>query len=199
MKISPLDIKKQEFAIKFRGYSPDEVHSYLEMVAEEYETVIKKNRDLELRVEMLEERLDNYKRMESVLQETLITTQRTAEETKANAEKRAQTIIAEAKLDAQKVNNETNERLSRIRREVADLNAQRDSFLVNFRSLLESQVSLLDLIEKKVTTKEEPVPVRRKTDLSDEELEKIVNEFERKIGLDESDDDNGKGRSRKEI
>lgn len=193
MKISPLDIKKQEFATKFRGYNPDEVHSYLEMVAEEYDEVLRKSRDLEQRVATLEERLDNYKRMENVLQETLITTQKTAEETKANAEKRAQAILAEARLDAQRLTNENNERLAKVRREIADLTTQRDSFAVSFRSLLESQISLLDLLEKRSTQKEEEiVPVRRKVDLSDEELEKIVSEFERKIGLDEGAGNGGK-------
>jgi cell division initiation protein len=193
MKISPLDIKKQEFATKFRGYSPDEVHSYLEMVAEEYEEVIRKNRDLEQKVLLIEERLENYKRMENVLQETLITTQKTAEETKANAEKRAQTMIAEAKLEGQRITNDINERLAKIRREIADLTNQRDTFAVSFRSLLDSQLALLNLIEKKHAQKEEEViPTRRKVDLSDEELEKIVSEFERKIGLDESDAGNGR-------
>lgn len=197
MKISPLDIKKQEFAKKFRGYSPDEVHSYLEMVAVEYEDMIRKSRDLEQKVGMLEERLDHYKRMENVLQETLITTQRAAEETKAAAEKRAKTIISEAKMEAQRIANENNEKLGKVRRDIADLTNQRDSFAVSFRSLLESQISLLNILEKKGTTREEVVPARRKADLSDEELDNIVNEFERKIGLAEDDPDNGgKGRIR---
>jgi cell division initiation protein len=197
VKISPLDIKKQEFAKKFRGYSPDEVHSYLEMVAVEYEDMIRKSRDLEQKVGMLEERLDHYKRMENVLQETLITTQRAAEETKAAAEKRAKTIISEAKMEAQRIANENNEKLGKVRRDIADLTNQRDSFAVSFRSLLESQISLLNILEKKGTTREEVVPARRKADLSDEELDNIVNEFERKIGLAEDDPDNGgKGRIR---
>ncbi|OGC92866.1 MAG: hypothetical protein A2W25_06720 [candidate division Zixibacteria bacterium RBG_16_53_22] len=192
MKISPLDIKKQEFATKFRGYSPDEVHSYLEMVAEEYDEVLRKSRDLEQKVLMLEERLDHYKRMENVLQETLITTQKTAEETKSNAEKRAQAVIGEARLEAKRITNETGEKLSKIHRQIADLTAQRDAFAVSFRSLLDSQISLLNLIEKKSAMQpEEVVPIRRKADLSDEELEKIVSDFERKIGLDNSDSNKG--------
>jgi len=192
MKISPLDIKKQEFATKFRGYSPDEVHSYLEMVAEEYDEVLRKSRDLEQKVLMLEERLDHYKRMENVLQETLITTQKTAEETKSNAEKRAQAVIGEARLEAKRITNETSEKLAKIHREIADLTTQRDSFAVSFRSLLDSQLSLLNLIEKKsAQIPDEVVPIRRKADLSDEELEKIVSEFERKIGIDDSDANNG--------
>jgi cell division initiation protein len=185
MKMSPLDIKKQEFATKFRGYSQDEVHAFLEMAAEEYEQVLKRNLDLEQKVALLEDRLENYKRMEAVLQETLITTQRTAEETRANAEKRAQTIIAEAKIDAQRVAYGTNERLSRVRREIADLQAQRDSFRISLRSLLESQMSLLNLVEKKDEAQKEATPPQRKVDLTDEELEKIVSDFEKRIGLDD--------------
>ena len=42
MKLSPLDIKKQEFGKKFKGFSPDEVNSFLDMIADEMEDLLKK-------------------------------------------------------------------------------------------------------------------------------------------------------------
>ena len=41
MKLTPLDIKKQEFKRGLRGFDPIEVESFLEMVAEEYESAIR--------------------------------------------------------------------------------------------------------------------------------------------------------------
>lgn len=187
MKISPLDIKKQEFAVKFRGYTPEEVHSYLEMVADELEQVLRKNLELEQKIENLQDRLDHYKRMENVLQETLVTTQRSAEDTKASAEKMSQTIIAEAKLEAQRISKETSEKLALVRREIADLYAQRDTFIISFKAFLDSQMSMIEMIEKKAEMSGELMPRRKKADLSDEELEKIVTEFEKKIGLEGGD------------
>ena len=193
MKITPLDMKKQEFAVKFRGYAPEEVHSYLEMAASELEDALRKNLELEQKINMLEERLGSYTRMETVLQETLLTTQKTAEETKATAEKKAQAMIAEAQLMAQKIAGEVNEKLVAVQREIADLHNQKESFSINLRSLLETQLSLLEMAEKRMEARQEtPIAsqIKRKAELSDAELEQIVDEFERKLADD-------KGGSRK--
>jgi cell division initiation protein len=186
VKISPLDIKKQEFAVKFRGYSPDEVHSYLEMIALELEDALRKNLEHEQKITGLEERLASYARMENILQETLLSTQRSAEETKAMAEKKAEAVISEAKSTAQKITNENNEKLVKVQREIADLANQRDMFIISLRSLLESQTALIDLMEKRQLGKEEIAPMKRKADLSNEELEEIVDEFERKLTTDKN-------------
>lgn len=189
MKITPLDIKKQEFAVKFRGYSTDEVHSFLEMVASELEDALRKNLELEQRISMLEERLTSYTRMESILQETLLTTQKAAEETKAMAEKKAQALISEAQLNAQKLSSEANEKLIAIQREIADLQNQKESFSISLRSLLETQLSLLEMAEKRLDARQvaAPTQIKRKADMSDAELEQIVDEFEKKL----ADDKNG--------
>jgi cell division initiation protein len=184
VKISPLDIKKQEFAVKFRGYSPDEVHAYLDMISAELEDALRKNLELEQKVASQQERLTSYSRMETVLHETLVTTQKAAEETKLSAERKAEAIIAEANLAAQRITNETNEKLVKIQREIVDLTNQKDSLLMSFRSLLETQLSLLDSMEKRQKSSEEFVPLKKKNDLSDDELEAIVDEFERKLASD---------------
>ena len=198
MKISPLDIKKQEFAVKFRGYSPDEVHAYLDMISSELEEALRKNLELEQKVSSQQERLTSYTRMETVLHETLVTTQKAAEDTKASAERKSEAIIAEANLAAQRIANETNERLVKIQKEIVDLTNQKETMIVSFRSLLETQLALLESMEKRqYKNAEEYTPVKKRSDLSDDELEAIVDEFERKLAADKKADarprsDNGR-------
>ncbi|MEK7385411.1 MAG: DivIVA domain-containing protein, partial [candidate division NC10 bacterium] len=44
MRISPLDIRQQQFTVKmFRGFDTHEVDAFLDDVAEDYETVLKEN------------------------------------------------------------------------------------------------------------------------------------------------------------
>jgi cell division initiation protein len=192
VKISPLDIKRQEFAVKFRGYSPEEVHSYLEMVADGLEEVTKRNLELEQKVINLEERVASYTRMETLLKETLVNTQRTAEETKALAEKKADAMLGDARLKADKLQAETRERLVNLQREIVDLKNQRDSFIVSFKSMLETQTALLEQIEHRELNRQEQsaeyTPIRKKADLSDEELDKVVDEFERKLANDKKNE-----------
>jgi len=43
LRITPLDIRKQEFKRAVRGFDRDEVSMFLEMVAEEFESLLREN------------------------------------------------------------------------------------------------------------------------------------------------------------
>ena len=44
MRISPLDIRQQQFTVRtFRGFDSQEVDAFLDDVAEDYEAVLKEN------------------------------------------------------------------------------------------------------------------------------------------------------------
>ncbi len=195
MKISPLEIKKQEFAKKFKGYDPEEVQSFLEMVSGEMEDALKRNVELEDKVRFLEEKLAHYSRMENVMHETLMTTKKSAEEIKANAEKMAESILIEAKLKSEEVLSHAREKLIDIRRELGDLKNKKESFLAGFRSLLETQKSLLDIIEKKSETEPNVGSIKLKSDISDEDLDKVINDFEIKMKTEANSPNNIPGGS----
>jgi cell division initiation protein len=193
MKISPLDIKKQEFGKKFKGYRPDEVHSFLDMVADEMEELLKKNLELDEKVRVLEEKLSNYTKIEDVLQDTLLTTQKSAEETKSSAELKAKSIIDEAHIGANKIIAEAREKLLKIQSEIEDLKNQKEIFVINFKSLLDTQRSLLEMVEKRNEEKRSYLRIKMKPDLSEEDLERVVDDFERQYdsqnkGSDEGED-----------
>ena len=46
MKISPMDIQRQTFARRFRGFDQDEVRTYLHLVAEEVAALQRERDDL---------------------------------------------------------------------------------------------------------------------------------------------------------
>jgi cell division initiation protein len=179
MKISPLDIKKQDFGKKFRGYRPDEVHSFLNMVAGEMEGLLKKNLELEQKTNALEEKLLNYTKIEDVLQDTLLSTQKSAEETKSSAELKARNIIDKANITAEKIVADAREELLKIRKEIEDLKNQKEFFLVNFRSLIETQRTLLEAITKRTEENRSYLRIKMKPDLSEEDLDRVVDDFKR--------------------
>lgn len=187
MKITPLEIKKQEFGKKFRGYSPEEVETFLEMIAGEFEESLKKNLELEEKITALEGRLSGYTKLENVLQDTLVTTQKSAEEVRASADRRAKVVIDEARVSADKMLAEAKADLLSIQRQIDDLKHQRDSFIVSFQSLLDTQHAMLEIIQKKNKDLSEFVPVRMRSDLSDADLEQVVADFEREIKSKESE------------
>ena len=64
MRITPLDIRKQPFRKTVMGFDRDEVNSFLEMVANEFEQIIKQNDEQATNVKLLQERIDSYEKIE---------------------------------------------------------------------------------------------------------------------------------------
>ncbi|MEK7238731.1 MAG: DivIVA domain-containing protein, partial [Nitrospirota bacterium] len=103
MKITPLDIQKKQFPAKFRGVDKEDVHSFLELVREEMEKLLRENASLREEVQSTEKQLQDYKDMESAVRNMLIATQQMAEGYKNNAQKEAEVIKKEAELQTYKI------------------------------------------------------------------------------------------------
>ena len=55
MAITALDIKDKQFTTKFRGYNEQEVDEFLDIIVDDYEDLVRDNRELAARVKELEE------------------------------------------------------------------------------------------------------------------------------------------------
>ncbi len=75
MKISPTEIRQQEFTKKMRGYDPDEVQNFLESLAEEFDKLNVENESLKTEVQSLSEQVNEFKKIEKNLQDTLLNAQ----------------------------------------------------------------------------------------------------------------------------
>ena len=146
MRITPLDIRKQPFRRTLRGFDPDAVNSFLEMVASEYETIIKQNNEFATQIKSLEQRLDSYIKIERVLNETLLTAQKATDEARVNAQKEAELIIKDAMIRAERYEDESRQTVLSLESELVSLRNQRDSFLARFKAMLTTQLGLLDVI-----------------------------------------------------
>ena len=181
MRITPLDIKKQEFQTKLRGFDKEEVISFLEMVSGEMEELVRDNLELKEKLQRAQDKLSNYTKIESALQNTLVATQESAEQMKAGAEQKAELIIREANAQAGKIIDDAYEKSSKLRREFISLKNQRAAFLVNFRSLIESQSKLLDLMEKEAEERPRVLKLKKKPEIGDEEVDRVVEQFKKEI------------------
>ncbi|MBN2416294.1 DivIVA domain-containing protein [bacterium] len=147
MKITPLEIKKQDFKIKVRGYDPAEVESFLEMVADEYENMVNEKNALAEQVVKLKTQLVDYQQVEKTLQDTLMNAQESVSQSKENSKREAMILIREAELKAERILDEARERLDKMRNELSILRTQKESFARRLKHLLESQVELVKVLE----------------------------------------------------
>lgn len=148
MKLTPLDIRKQSFKKVMRGFDPTEVSNFLEMVAKEFEELVRENSGLVERVHGLDEQIEDYRKMQKALQETMMTAQQATEGMKSSAKSEAESLIREAQIKAEKVLQDARERLISLQRDISDLKHQKKTYLVKFHSLLQAQLKMLDEIEE---------------------------------------------------
>ncbi len=145
MRITPLDVKQQQFTIRmFRGFDVQEVDAFLDDIADDYEAALKENVVLKEQVAALEERTRSFSGLEKTLQDSIVTAQRMSEDIKANARKEAQLLVEEAQLRAEKLLEETRTEEARIKSAVTTLSRMRRQLAEGVRSTIESYQRLLE-------------------------------------------------------
>jgi len=147
LKITPLEIKKQSFKPKVRGYDTTEVETFLEMVADEYESVLYDKNRLSEEVIKLKTQLRDYQQVEKTLQETLMNAQETVSQSRENSKREAQIIIRESELKAERILDEAREKLDKMKNDFTLLKAQKESLAKRLKHLLESQIELIKVLE----------------------------------------------------
>ncbi|MBN1130476.1 MAG: DivIVA domain-containing protein [Chitinispirillaceae bacterium] len=168
MRITPLDIKKQPFRKTLRGFDPDAVNSFLEMVAGEFESLVRQNGEYATRMKQLEEKCEGYAKIERTLNETLLMAQKITDEARVNAQKEAELIIKDAIIRAGAQENEIRQRVMQLENDLASLKNHRDTFLARFKGLLTTQLNLLGVISGDLQERMDEEPVTPVTELSDE-------------------------------
>lgn len=144
MPLSPLDIHNKEFGRSFRGYDEDEVDDFLERIIQDYESLIRQNKELEEKIETLNDRVKHFTNIEESLSKSIIIAQETSEEVKNNARKEAQLILKEAEKNADRIVSEALSKSRKMALEVEEVRKHAAVFRARFRSLVQAQLELLE-------------------------------------------------------
>lgn len=162
--ITPLDIQNHEFAKGVRGYKEDEVDAYLDLLTMEFEKLINENEDIKEQLRSVGSELARYRNTEGMVLETLEAAKALMGDISASAEKRAEIVVKNAELDADRIIREAREAAERLHDENNDLRNSLIMFRTRYKTLLESELEKFDLLSAEIFKKEEV-----------EELKGIVN------------------------
>lgn len=168
------EIRQITFEKVMRGYRPEDVESFMENIADEFEALEKEKKDLEEKLYLLAEKVEQYKAEEESIKTTLINAQRLGESIVSDARVKADNVIREATIKKNDIissaYNEiegTEEVLNRLRREVSD-------FKRNILSLYKTHIeSLSNLPEEKT---EEVAVVEEEKEPEVQPVEQVVEE-----------------------
>lgn len=144
MKITPLDLRQQQFTRTWRGYDPEEVDALLEAAAFELETLLKEQQNLQEQGATLEDELAEARAEESEIKQMLLAAHQVREDLVAQATKEAQLILKEARLRGDDFLRQCREKDRRITTKLTELERQYQTFRARLRGLLETHLQLLE-------------------------------------------------------
>ncbi len=148
MKVTSMDIINKEFKKSMRGYSVDEVDEFLEKIAEDYEVVYKENTILKEKLDVFQDKLDHYSKIESTIQSTLLLAQNAADQAKQSAQTEAELIVKNANESAKKILDKAHSDVLNISDEFDKTKQEFAKFRSKFRNFIVSQMEMFEALEK---------------------------------------------------
>ncbi len=149
MRLSPLDIKKQEFTRTLRGYDPEEVQAFLDMLAGQWEELLAEQRRTEDKVREVKTKMEHYERVEEALQEALKTARESSKQAIENAKQEAVLLVKKAVGEAEDLNRDALRQRDQLTHELHELVDRRDKIVVRLRAFLMSEAELLAHFEER--------------------------------------------------
>jgi len=159
------DLKQQQFARRWRGYDPDDVHRFLAAAAEDLEAAEHERERLKRRVAELEQELGQLHDLERSLRDAMVLASEAAElaQRRANAllsdaEAKRQDLIREAEARCREIVGQAEEKRHDLTLEVEALVRRRSYLLSRLRSLVDEQRAILAQEER--AERDAPSPAR---------------------------------------
>ncbi|MCH7599587.1 MAG: DivIVA domain-containing protein [Myxococcales bacterium] len=156
MRITPLEVQNHHFSRRFSGLDPEEVASFLKMVADDYQEMVRENQQLKDSVRQLQKRNDELASGEKILRATLVSAQSMAEKLRETAVAESEVLLNTAELRAEKILDASHRRAATLSEEIRELRGLRKRFASSLRSTIDSHLGMIDRLEQE---DDEPVPV----------------------------------------
>ena len=158
--LTPLDVrnKRGDFKKLMRGYDPDEVDVFLEIVAERLEGLVRENMQMRDRTQTLQQQVTSQLGREQAVQDALVTAQELRADIKAQSQREAEHVLREAQIEARRIIAEAEaevrtklrgaeRRFDGVNDTLLELERRRDRFLKEFRQLLERELDVVEVEE----------------------------------------------------
>ncbi len=155
MRLSAIDVKKQQFKKSFKGYDKGEVEAYLDTVANQLEMLFRENEELKQNITKLEQEksehlneIQVYRDNEKTFQKAIVKSQDMSEEVLENAKKRAELIIKEAEILSSKTRVAAHEEFMNLRQELEDLRIKNETIIDDIKNYLVEKLNSVEEYSK---------------------------------------------------
>ena len=142
--ITPADIENKDFSRVKKGYSPEEVDDFLDLIILDMEKLIRENRQLKEELGKAHVQVDKHMSTETSVYETLEAAKSLMNDIAASAERRAEILLKNAELEANLITREAKESISSYTDEGNRLRERVETLRERYKKMLESELERLD-------------------------------------------------------
>jgi len=138
----------KKFNTSLNGYAKNEVNSFVNEVAKEYESMLNnlKNKDQEILA--LKEQLERFKNMENTLNRAILVAEEASNNIKKVARDEYKGIVEDAKRNASRIVNDALIKAERVEQEAETLKRRVIIFKRRFKQAVEEQLEVIENIEE---------------------------------------------------
>jgi len=147
MNISPLDIQQKRFHMAFRGYERVEVDGFLDLVREEMEALLREVTELREFHQIYETRMRELGEKEETVKNTMIMTQKLAEDLKENARKEAALIVKDAEIRSQQIVGNAQHEKVKLETDIQELRRRKHHFLQDIKKVIQMHLEMVSFEE----------------------------------------------------
>ncbi len=190
MEINSDFIRNKEFHIVFKGYKPEEVDEFLDVLTIEFDRLIKKNKELQENLERLKfEGQNEDEDIKKIIQDALISAHKVAEEIKNKAKLEAEEYLEQQKLQGEKSLEELKETKKNLEERIVFLQQKFEEFKNKINNILKDFSSYIESGKLEINFQEID------SLLENQDFEKRLNN---KLDDNESDENKNAGENLKE-
>ncbi len=137
----------EKFSTALRGYRKEEVNKFVDDVIKQVEEMLSDLKKKDLEIAELKNSLEKYKNLEDTLNRAIYLAEDTSSQMKKQARDESESIINDAKKNASRIVNEALMQAEKTQMENLALKRNIITFKKRLRSILESQLELVDDID----------------------------------------------------
>ncbi len=163
--LTPNDISNKRFEKSpFGGYKPEEVDSFLSEIAISYEKLYEAKEAAEEKMEVLAEKLEEYRANEDSLRTVLLGAQKLGDNIIRDSKAKAEVIISDAEGQVKQVFSESEGKINKERETLANLQKETAEFKRRLIAMYKQHLELISLMpeaEEKIQSEQpdEEAPV----------------------------------------
>ena len=169
--LTPSDISNKKFEKSAFGYKTEDVENFLEEIAASYVEVYKEKEAAEEKLEVLAEKLEEYRSNEDSIRNVLIGAQKLGDNIIRDSKAKAEVMISDAEGQVKQVFSESESKIAKEKENLAMIQKETAEFKKRLLAMYKQHLELISLMPEPDDDK--PIPENEETE---DEVESIQSE-----------------------